>query len=77
MVGGVVTALALSGCQLKNGGEDLVTARSSSSRSARPARARARRRTGVTGPNLDEAFPQARADGMKDSTFAGVVEPRS
>ena len=28
----------------------------------------------MTGPNLDEAFQQARKDGMKDSTFAGVVE---
>jgi plastocyanin len=29
---------------------------------------------GVTGPNLDRAFAQARTDGFGESTFAGVVE---
>jgi plastocyanin/cytochrome c2 len=29
---------------------------------------------GTTGPNLDEAFMRARKDGMKSSTFAGMVE---
>jgi uncharacterized cupredoxin-like copper-binding protein len=29
---------------------------------------------GTTGPNLDEAFTRARQDGMKNSTFAGMVE---
>jgi plastocyanin len=28
---------------------------------------------GVTGPNLDQAFQQARKDGFKDSTFEGMV----
>ena len=28
---------------------------------------------GVTGPNLDQAFARARADGFKDSTFEGMV----
>jgi plastocyanin len=30
--------------------------------------------TGVTGPNLDEAFQRARRDGFGQSTFAGMVE---
>jgi plastocyanin len=30
--------------------------------------------TGVTGPNLDEAFDRARMDGMGESTFAGIVK---
>jgi plastocyanin len=29
--------------------------------------------TGVTGPNLDEAFQRAREDGFHDSTFEGIV----
>ena len=29
---------------------------------------------GTTGPNLDAAFMRARRDGMKNSTFAGMVE---
>jgi plastocyanin/cytochrome c2 len=29
---------------------------------------------GTAGPNLDEAFTRARQDGMKNSTFAGMVE---
>jgi cytochrome c6 len=31
------------------------------------------RTAGTIGPNLDDAFSQARADGMKDSTFVQVV----
>jgi plastocyanin len=30
--------------------------------------------TGITGPNLDEAFQRARRDGFGQSTFAGMVE---
>jgi plastocyanin len=30
--------------------------------------------TGVTGPNLDQAFQRSRRDGMGQSTFAGIVE---
>jgi mono/diheme cytochrome c family protein len=29
---------------------------------------------GTTGPNLDAAFVQARTDGMKSSTFEGIVK---
>jgi plastocyanin len=29
--------------------------------------------TGVTGPNLDQAFARARSDGFGESTFAGIV----
>ena len=65
----------LSGCNLKNGGEDLVNGKKLFVKDCGIChtlqRAGAR---GVTGPNLDEAFQQARKDGMKDSTFAGVVE---
>jgi plastocyanin len=69
------SAAVLSGCNLKNGGEDLVNGKklfvSDCGTCHTLQRAGAR---GVVGPNLDEAFQQARKDGMKDSTFAGVVE---
>jgi uncharacterized cupredoxin-like copper-binding protein len=65
----------LSGCNLKNGGEDLANGKklfvSDCGTCHTLQRAGAK---GVTGPNLDEAFQQARKDGMKDSTFAGIVE---
>ncbi len=75
IVGAVACAAILSGCNLKNGGEDLVNGKKQFVEKCGTchtlARAGAR---GVSGPNLDEAFQQARKDGMKDSTFAGVVE---
>src|SRR4029453_9268333 len=75
IVGAVVSAAVLSGCNLKNGGEDVVNGKKLFVQDCGVChtlqRAGAR---GVTGPNLDEAFQQARKDGMKDSTFAGVVE---
>ena len=75
IVGAVVCAAVLSGCNVKNGGEDLVNGKklfvSDCGVCHTLQRAGAR---GVTGPNLDEAFQQARKDGMKDSTFAGVIE---
>jgi plastocyanin len=75
MIGGVVAALALSGCQLKNGGEDLVNGKTQFAKNCAACHTLARAgATGVTGPNLDEAFRQSRLDGLKPSTFAGVVE---
>jgi plastocyanin len=75
IVGAVVSAAVLSGCNLKNGGEDLVNGKklfvSDCGTCHTLQRAGAK---GVTGPNLDEAFQQARKDGMKDSTFAGIIE---
>jgi plastocyanin len=75
IVGAVVSAAVLSGCNLKSGGEDLVNGKKLFVQDCGVChtlqRAGAR---GVTGPNLDEAFQQARKDGMKESTFAGVVE---
>ncbi|MDA0160513.1 c-type cytochrome [Solirubrobacter ginsenosidimutans] len=75
VVGSVVTTLALTGCQLKNGGEDLVNGKQQFVTNCAACHTLARAgASGVTGPNLDEAFRQSRADGMKDSTFAGIVE---
>jgi plastocyanin len=75
VVGSVVAALALTGCQLKNGGEDLVNGKAQFVQHCSACHVLARAgASGVTGPNLDEAFRQSRADGIKDSTFAGVIE---
>ena len=75
VVGSVVATLALTGCQLKNGGEDLVNGKKQFVANCAACHTLARAgASGVTGPNLDDAFRQARLDGMKDSTFAGIVE---
>ncbi len=70
----VVAAGAMGGCQLTDPGTNLVNgkeqfvARCGSCHILERAGT-----TGVTGPNLDEAFQRARRDGFKDSTFEGVV----
>jgi uncharacterized cupredoxin-like copper-binding protein len=75
IVGAVVSAAVLSGCNLKNGGEDLVNGKKLFVQDCGVCHTLQRAGAkGVTGPNLDEAFQQARKDGMKDSTFAGIVE---
>ena len=74
VAGGVVMALALSGCTLKESGTDVVNGKRlfaqhcSSCHTLKRAGA-----TGTTGPDLDAAFARARKDGMGESTFEGVV----
>jgi plastocyanin/predicted small secreted protein len=71
----VACAAVLSGCNLKNGGEDLANGKTLFVKDCGVCHTLQRAGAkGVTGPNLDEAFQQARKDGFKDSTFAGVVE---
>ena len=75
VVGGVVMALALSGCQLKGGGEDLVNGKTLFVQECAACHVLERAgATGVTGPDLDAAFAQSRRDGLGESTFRGVVE---
>jgi len=67
--------VGLSGCELKDDGDNLVAGKTAFVAKCGSCHVLKRAgTTGVTGPNLDEAFQQARKDGMKDSTFAGVVE---
>jgi plastocyanin len=74
-VGSVVTALALMGCQLKTGGENLVNGKQKFVQECSACHVLQRAgATGTTGPDLDAAFRQSRADGLGESTFAGVVE---
>ena len=75
VIAGVATAIALSGCAVKSGKTNLVNGKQKftdqCARCHTLARANA---TGVVGPNLDMAFAQARADGLGQSTFAGIVD---
>ena len=75
VIGGVVAALAISGCNLKGGGEDLVNGKELFVQECAACHVLERAgATGVTGPDLDAAFKQSRADGLGESTFRGVVE---
>ena len=68
-------AAALAGCQLKNNGTNLVNGKQLFTEKCGTCHVLARAgATGTTGPNLDEAFRQSRADGLGQSTFEGVVE---
>jgi plastocyanin len=69
----VLAAAALSGCELRRGtnvvnGKQLFVAKCGGCHTL--ARAGT---TGVTGPNLDQAFARSRQDGFGQSTFRGVV----
>ena len=69
------SALVLSGCQLKGGGEDLVNGKKLFVQECAACHVLERAgATGVTGPDLDAAFAQSRRDGLGESTFRGVVE---
>jgi plastocyanin len=73
-VGAVATTLVLTGCQLKSGSEDMTNGKALFAQECSACHVLQRAgATGVTGPNLDEAFGRARTDGLGESTFAGVV----
>jgi len=73
---GIVAGLAIvvSGCELKDDGDNLVAGKQAFVERCGSCHVLERAgATGVTGPNLDEAFQQARRDGLGESTFAGMV----
>ena len=69
-----VALVALTGCELKDDGDNLVNGKElfvqECARCHTLARANAQ---GVIGPNLDEAWQRAEKDGFRRSTFEGVV----
>jgi mono/diheme cytochrome c family protein len=69
-----VALVALTGCELKDDGDNLVNGKElfvdQCARCHTLARANAK---GVIGPNLDEAWQRAEHDGFRRSTFEGVV----
>jgi cytochrome c2 len=69
------TAVIASGCSLTTQHANLVNGKQQFASKCGTCHTLARAGTkGTTGPNLDEAFMRARQDGMKSSTFAGMVE---
>ena len=66
--------VALTGCELKDDGDNLVNGKTlfaeNCSRCHTLARANA---NGVVGPNLDEAWARAERDGLGRSTYEGIV----
>jgi uncharacterized cupredoxin-like copper-binding protein/cytochrome c2 len=75
LAGSAVVAVALSGCSLKDSGTDVANGKQQFVSKCGTCHTLARANSkGVDGPNLDEAFARSREDGMKSSTFRGVVE---
>jgi uncharacterized cupredoxin-like copper-binding protein/mono/diheme cytochrome c family protein len=69
-----VAGIALPGCQLKDDGDNLVNGKTQFIAKCSSCHTLARANaTGVVGPNLDEAWQQADADGLGRSTYEGVV----
>jgi uncharacterized cupredoxin-like copper-binding protein len=63
-----------SGCELKDDGDNLVAGKKAFVAKCGSCHVLKRAgTTGVTGPNLDEAFQQARSTGFGQSTFKGIV----
>ena len=68
------SALVFAGCELSDDGDNLVNGKQLFVEKCGSCHVLSRAgTTGVTGPNLDEAFERARKDGFGESTFAGVV----
>jgi plastocyanin len=66
--------MGASGCELKDDGDNLVAGKKNFVAKCGSCHVLKRAgTTGVTGPNLDEAFQQARASGFGQSTFEGIV----
>jgi plastocyanin len=75
VVAGCAVAAGLGGCTLKSGGADLAQGKQDFVEGCGTCHTLARAGSkGTAGPNLDEAFRRARQDGMKSSTFMGVIE---
>jgi mono/diheme cytochrome c family protein len=75
LLAGIVAAAAgVGGCNLADSGTNLVNGKEKFVEQCARCHVLARAgATGVTGPNLDEAFQRARQDGFGESTFEGLV----
>jgi plastocyanin len=75
LLAGIVAAAAgVGGCNLADSGTNLVNGKEKFVEQCARCHVLARAgATGVTGPNLDEAFQRARKDGFGESTFEGLV----
>ena len=74
LAGIIVASVVLAGCNLADSGTDLVNGKEKFQEECASCHVLARAgASGVTGPNLDEAFQRARKDGFGESTFEGLV----
>jgi uncharacterized cupredoxin-like copper-binding protein len=74
VVGLVVSAAILGGCQLADSGTNLVNGKEQFVAKCGSCHVLNRAgTTGVTGPDLDQAFARARQDGFGQDTFQGIV----
>jgi plastocyanin len=75
LLAGIVAAAAgAGGCNLADSGTNLVNGKEQFVAKCSSCHVLARAgATGVTGPNLDQAFQRARKDGFGESTFEGLV----
>jgi uncharacterized cupredoxin-like copper-binding protein len=74
LVGLLVAATILGGCQIADSGTNVVKGKEQFVAKCGACHVLARAgTTGVTGPNLDEAFARARQDGFGQDTFEGIV----
>ena len=75
LLAGIVAAAAgVAGCEVADSGTNLVNGKEQFVANCSSCHVLARAgATGVTGPNLDEAFQRARQDGFGESTFEGLV----
>jgi mono/diheme cytochrome c family protein len=75
LVSGALLLLGLGGCQVSRNHEDMVTGKQLFVSKCGTCHVLNRAGSkGVTGPNLDQAFARANQDGLRRSTFEGVVE---
>jgi uncharacterized cupredoxin-like copper-binding protein len=73
-VGAAALLVGASGCQLNDSGDNLVAGKQAFVAKCGSCHTLNRAgTTGVVGPNLDQAFQQARQSGFGQSTFKGVV----
>jgi mono/diheme cytochrome c family protein len=74
LAGMCAAAAGVGGCNLADSGTNLVNGKEKFVEQCSSCHVLARAgATGVTGPNLDEAFQRARKDGFGESTFEGLV----
>jgi plastocyanin len=74
IVGVVSASSVLAGCQLKDSNANLVNGKTLFVQECAACHTLQRAgATGVSGPNLDAAFAQSKADGLGESTIEGVV----
>ena len=69
-----VALISLTGCELKDDGDNLVNGKTQFAQNCASCHTLARANAnGVVGPNLDDAWQRAERDGLGRSTYQGIV----